>query len=107
MISIVLSKSVDKSNTKYYDVVIKWLNIVTLIVKIDKICSLYYNVAIKWLNIVTLAVNIDKIHTLHYDVIIKAHFTTNLSYYLLLYQTIITSNITIITIMTMMSKQYQ
>ena len=30
MISIVLSKSVDKSNTKYYDVVIKWLNVVTL-----------------------------------------------------------------------------
>ena len=27
MISIVLSKSVDKSNTKYYDVVIKWLNV--------------------------------------------------------------------------------
>ena len=47
MISIVLSQSVDKSNTKYYDVVIKWLNIVTLIVKIDKICSLYYNVVIK------------------------------------------------------------
>ena len=31
MISIVLSKSVDKSNTKYYDVVIKWLNVTTLI----------------------------------------------------------------------------
>ena len=26
MISIVWSKNVDKSNTKYYDVVIKWLN---------------------------------------------------------------------------------
>ena len=36
MISIVLSKSVDKSNTKYYDVVIKWVNITTLIVSIDK-----------------------------------------------------------------------
>ena len=59
MISIVWSKSVDKSNTKYYDVVIKWVNITTSIVNIDKICSLYYNVAIKWLNIVTLAVNID------------------------------------------------
>ena len=36
MISIVLSKSVDKSNTKYYDVVIKWLNVTTLIISIDK-----------------------------------------------------------------------
>ena len=36
MISIVLSKSVDKSNTKYYDVVIKWVNITTSIVSIDK-----------------------------------------------------------------------
>ena len=41
MISIVLSKSVDKSNTKYYDVVIKWLNITTLTVGIDKRYTLY------------------------------------------------------------------
>ena len=34
MISIVLSKSVDKSNTKYYDVVIKWLNIIMLTLNI-------------------------------------------------------------------------
>ena len=32
MIIIVWSKSVDKSNTNYYDVVIKWVNIITLIV---------------------------------------------------------------------------
>ena len=31
MISIVLSKSVDKSNTKYYDVVIKWVNITNIV----------------------------------------------------------------------------
>ena len=48
MISIVLSKSVDKSNTKYYDVVIKWLNITTLIVNIYKTHTLYCDVAIKW-----------------------------------------------------------
>ena len=36
MISIVLSKSVDKSNTKYYDVVIEWVNITTSTVSIDK-----------------------------------------------------------------------
>ena len=42
MISIVLSKSVDKSNTKYYDVVIKWLNVVTLTVHIDKIHTKSY-----------------------------------------------------------------
>ena len=62
MISIVLSKSVDKSNTKYYDVVIKWLNVTTLIFNIDKTYTLYRDVAIKWLNVVTLTVNIDKIH---------------------------------------------
>ena len=48
MISIVLSKSFDKSNTKYYDVVIKWLNVATLTVGIDKRYTLYYSVAIKW-----------------------------------------------------------
>ena len=58
MISIVLSKSVDKSNTKYYDVVIKWLNITTLIVSIDKIYTLHYDVVIKCLNVTTLTVNI-------------------------------------------------
>ena len=62
MISIVLSKSGDKSNTKYYDVVIKWLNVTTLILNIDKTYTLYRDVAIKWLNVVTLTVNIDKIH---------------------------------------------
>ena len=60
MISIVLSKSVDKSNTKYYDVVIKWVNISTLIISIDKTYTLYRDVVIKWLNVVTLTVNIDK-----------------------------------------------
>ena len=74
MISIVLSKSGDKSNTKYYDVVIKWVNITTSIVSIDKRYTLYRDVAIKWLNVVTL------------------------SYYLLLYQTTITFNATIIVI---------
>ena len=42
MISIVLSKSVDKSNTKYYDVVIKWVNITTSIVSIDKRYTVIY-----------------------------------------------------------------
>ena len=46
MISIVLSKSVDKSNTKYYDVVIKWLNVTTLRVSIDKRYTLYRDVVI-------------------------------------------------------------
>ena len=58
MISIILSKSVDKSNTKYYDVVIKWLNIITLTVNIDKIYTLHYDVVIKLLSIATLTVNI-------------------------------------------------
>ena len=62
MISIVLSKSVDKSNTKYYDVVIKWVNITTSAVNIDKRYTLYRDVAIKWLNIVTLTVNIGNYH---------------------------------------------
>ena len=53
MISIVLSKSVDKSNTKYYDVVIKWVNITTSAVNIYKIHTLYYNLVIKWLNVTT------------------------------------------------------
>ena len=57
MISIVWSKSVDKSNTKYYDVVIKWVNITTSTVSIDKRYTLYRDVAIKWLNVVTLTVN--------------------------------------------------
>ena len=60
MISIVWSKNVDKSNTKYYDVVIKWLNVTTLTVSIDKRYTLYRDVVIKWLNVVTLTVNIDK-----------------------------------------------
>ena len=47
MISIVLSKSIDKSNTKYYDVVIKWVNITTLIISIDKTYTLYRDVVIK------------------------------------------------------------
>ena len=72
MISIVLSKSVDKSNTKYYDVVIKWLNVTTLIL------------------------NIDKTYTLYRDVVIKSYFITTLPYYLLLYQIIITSNVIIV-----------
>ena len=54
MISIVLSKSVDKSNTKYYDVVIKWLNVTTLIVNIYKTHTLYCDVAIKWYFITNL-----------------------------------------------------
>ena len=57
MISIVLSKSVDKSNTKYYDVVIKWVNITTSIVSIDKRYTLYRDVVIKWSNVTTLTVN--------------------------------------------------
>ena len=68
MISIIWSKSVGKSNTKYYDVVIKWVNITTLIISIDKTYTLCRDVVIKWLNVVTL------------------------SYYLLLYQTTIISN---------------
>ena len=63
MISIVLSKSVDKSNTKYYDVVIKWVNITTSVVNMYKTYTLYCDVVIKWLNIVTLTVNIDKMYT--------------------------------------------
>ena len=51
MISIVLSKSVDKSNTKYYDVVIKWLNVTTLILNIDKTYTLYYNLVLSTLPI--------------------------------------------------------
>ena len=35
MISIVLSKSVDKSNTKYYDVVIKWLKLCSMLFLFD------------------------------------------------------------------------
>ena len=62
MISIILSKSVDKSNTKYYDVVLKWLDITTSAVNIYKTYTLYCDVVINWLNIVTLTVNIDKIH---------------------------------------------
>ena len=58
MIIIVWSKSVDKSNTKYYDVVVKWLNVTTLTVSIYKRYTLYRDVVIKWLNIVTLTVNI-------------------------------------------------
>ena len=72
MISIVLSKSVDKSNTKYYDVVIKWLNVTTL------------------------TVSIDKRYTLYRDVVIKSYFIITLSYYLLLYQAIITFNVIVI-----------
>ena len=55
MISIVLSKSVDKSNTKYYDVVIKWVNITTSTVSIDRRHTLYCDVVIKWYFITTLA----------------------------------------------------
>ena len=47
MISIVLSKSVDKSNTKYYDVVIEWVNITTVSVHIDKRYTLYSDIVIK------------------------------------------------------------
>ena len=72
MISIVWSKSVDKSNTKYYDVVIKWVNITTSIV------------------------NIDKRYTLYCNLVIKSYFIITLSYYLLLYQAIITFNVIII-----------
>ena len=57
MISIVLSKSVDKSNTKYYDVVIKWVNITTSAVNIDKRYTLYRDVAIKWLDVTALPLN--------------------------------------------------
>ena len=52
--------SVDKSNTKYYDV------------------------GIKWLNVTTLTVSIDKTYTLYYSVVIKSYFITTLPYYLLL-----------------------
>ena len=69
MIIIVWSKSCNKSNTKYYDVVIKWLNVTTLIL------------------------NIDKTYTLYRDVVIKSYFIITLSYYLLLYQAIITFNV--------------
>ena len=48
MISIDLSKSVDKSNTKYYDVDIKWLDITTSAVNIYKTYTLYCAVVIKW-----------------------------------------------------------
>ena len=65
MISIVWSKSVDKSNTKYYDVVIKWLNIVTIRVNIAKRYKKYYYLVIKSLNIVTLTVNIYKRYNLY------------------------------------------
>ena len=69
MISIVLSKSVDKSNTKYYDVVIKWVNITTSAVNIYKIHTLYYNLVIKWLNVTTNYYYIIT-KTLHYNVYI-------------------------------------
>ena len=55
MISIVLSKSVDKSNTKYYDVVIKWLNFTTSATNIDKRYTKYYYLVIKSYFITTLA----------------------------------------------------
>ena len=58
MISIVLSKSVDKSNTKYYDVVIKWLNVTTLTVGIDKRYTLYCLTTTNRLNIITLTIKI-------------------------------------------------
>ena len=46
--------SVDKSNTKYYDVVIKWLNVTTLILNIYKTYTLYRDVVIKSYFITTL-----------------------------------------------------
>ena len=69
MISIVWSKSVGKSNTKYYDVVIKWLNIATLIVNIDKIHTLYYNLVVKSYFAITSTVNICKRYTSYYNVV--------------------------------------
>ena len=59
-ISIVWSKSVDKSNTKYYDVFIKWVNMTTSVVNIYKTYTLYCDIVVKWLNIFTLTVNIAK-----------------------------------------------
>ena len=50
--------NVDKSNTLYYDVVIKWLNIYYYSSNIDKAHTLYYNVVTKWSNIITSTVNL-------------------------------------------------
>ncbi len=53
------SNNIDKSNIKYYDVIIKWLNITTLRVNMYKRHALYYDIVTKCLNIITLKVNID------------------------------------------------
>ena len=46
----------------YCDVVIKWVNITTLIISIDKRYTLYLDVALKWLNVVIITVNIGNYH---------------------------------------------
>ncbi len=50
------SNNIGKSNTKYYDVVIKWLNIITLRVNMYKRHTLYYNAVTKGLNTTTATV---------------------------------------------------
>ncbi len=107
-----MMNNVDKSNIKYYDVVIKWLNIITLRANMCKRHTKYHDVVIKWLNITTLRVNMYKRHALHYNVVakwlnivtltvaidLKLYFIITLPCYLLLYQMIITCNV-IITIL--------
>ncbi len=50
------SNNIDKSNIKYHDVVIKWLNITTLIVNMCKRHTLYYSAVTKGLNTTTATV---------------------------------------------------
>ena len=91
MIIIVWSKSCNKSNTKYYDVVIKWLNVTTLIISIDKTYTLYCDVVIKWLNITNLTTNAYKSNTLYYDIVIKWFIITLLPIIIVTVITIIES----------------
>ncbi len=63
------SNNIDKSNIKYHDVIIKWLNITTLRANIYKRHALHYNVVIKCLNVTISILNIDKRCTLYYNLI--------------------------------------
>ncbi len=62
-----IKQYIDTSSIKYHDVVIKWLNIITLRVNMYKRHTLYYNVVAKGLNIAISIVNIDKRCTLYYN----------------------------------------
>ncbi len=50
------SKNIDRSNIKYYDVVIKLLNITTVRANMYKRHTLYYNTVTKGLNTTTATV---------------------------------------------------